>query len=180
MPKALIPLANGVEEMEAVITMDTLRRAGWTVISAGIGRRSITASRGVNVVADTEWNGLDLASFDALVVPGGAEGTKALMADATVLDAIRDFAAKGRLVAAICAGPLVLQAAGILNGRRVTCHPAVKDQISGATRLDDRVVVDGRIVTSQGPGTTFEFALTLISLLSGEETANKVRVGLVL
>ena len=185
MKNVLVPLAEGVEEMEAVIIIDVLRRAGWRVVSAAVrppGQPGslLKASRGVLLAADVEWTAVRSEDFDALVLPGGSGGTQVLRRDARILEAVRSFAQAGKWVAAICAGPLVLQDAGILKGVRATCHPGVRQELREALASDDRVVVDGRIVTSQGPGTAFEFALTLIRLLEGAAAAGKVREGLVL
>ena len=179
--KALIPLADGVEEMEAVILTDVLRRAGWTVTTAGMKPGPVSASRGVRLVPDAAWDDLDPAAFDALVLPGGAQGTRNLSAHEGVLAAVRAFDAEGRLLAAVCAAPLVLQAAGILGpDRRVTCHPAVRTQLREATYVDERVVEDGHRVTSQGPGTCFEFALALVARVEGRGRAAKLAAELCL
>lgn len=162
MASVLIPLADGVEEMEAVILIDVLRRAGLEVVTAGLTTKPVTASRGVRLVPDRNWDELQPAAFDILAIPGGAEGVNRLKADSRILTAVRAFDQQGKWIAAICAGPLVLQQAGILAGRRVTCHPGVEDQLTATTRLADRVVVDARLITSQGPGTSFEFALTIV------------------
>jgi len=180
MIRALVPLADGVEEMEAVIIVDVLRRARWQVTVAGLDAAPVVASRGVKLVPDAAWPAIDIAGHDVLALPGGSAGAKALMADRRVLDAVRQFTEAGKLVGAICAAPLVLQAAGVLRGRRATCHPAVRDRLTEPTPSDDRVVVDGRIVTSQGPGTAFEFALTLIRLAGSPAEAEAVAKGLVL
>ena len=127
---ALVPLANGVEEIEAVIIIDTLRRATWEVTSAGIAAQVITASRGVRLMPDAAWNDVKPKSYDVLVVPGGLGGTKRLCETKAVLDVIKSFHADGKVIAAICAGPLVLQAAGILDGIRVTCHPGVASDLT--------------------------------------------------
>lgn len=177
MTRALVPLANGVEEMEAVIIIDTLRRAGWDVVSAGIARGLVTASRGVRLAPDADWSAIDPATFDALVIPGGSDGTAVLCRDERVLAAARDFMANGKTIGAICAGPLVLQSAGVLEGRKFTCYPGI--DIAAGTRLDEKVVVDGNIVTSQGPGTAFDFALTLIGL-NDKESARKTASAMLL
>ena len=178
--KALVPVANGSEEMEAVIVIDVLRRAQWEVTCVGLDDRPIKASRGVVIVPDAAWDAIDPASYDLLVFPGGNQGSKNLRADARVLKAVREFDAAGKTVAAVCAGPLILQEAGILAGREATCHPGVADELTATERSEERVVVDGHVVTSQGPGTTFEFALTLIALKEGEEKADAIARGLVL
>jgi len=180
MPKALVPLANGAEEMEAVIVIDTLRRAKWDVVSVGLTGKKVTASRGVKLVADAEWADIAPSSFDIVILPGGREGTRILCSDARIQKLLREFVKADKWVAAICAAPLALQAAGMLTGRRATCHPGVADELTATRRLNDRVVVDGRIVTSQGPGTSFEFALELIRLLDGPTAADAVAAGLIL
>ena len=187
MAAVLVPLANGVEEMEAVIIIDILRRAGWDVTSAAVesssfhaDKTAVLASRGVVLLADTTWDMVDPAGFDVLALPGGSDGTDALAAHPGVLAAVRAFVASGKLVGAVCAAPLVLKAAGVLAGRTVTCHPAVRDQMAPFSAVGDRVVVDGRIVTSQGPGTAMEFALALLQAVDGKDAAENVASGLVL
>jgi len=169
--KALVPLADGVEEMEAVIVIDTLRRAQWEVTSAAIGNQTVEASRDIRLVADALWNDIDPSAYDAMVLPGGIEATRRLASHAGVLETVRVFAATGRTVAAICAAPLVLQAAGILEGREATCHPSVRADLTATSAGNGRVIVDGNVITSQGPGTAFEFALTLIRYLDDPRKA---------
>ena len=182
MARVLIPLADGVEEMEAVIIIDVLRRAGWSVTSAAVGAsRRVHASRGVVIEADAEWDAVRPDAFDAILIPGGMGGTRCLAGHDGVKDAVRTHRRQGNLVGAICAGPLVLQAAGILDGRRATCHPAVRDELTAPLAVtDDPVVCDGLLLTSQGPGTAFDFALAAIEALDGHAAAATVRAGLVL
>jgi DJ-1 family protein len=174
--RILIALADGVEEMEAVITIDVLRRAALEVVAAAIGeRREVKASRGVRLVADALWSELQPESFDLLALPGGMGGVRALAADSRVLAALRAFLAAGKPVAAICAAPLVLQAAGLLKGRAFTCHPGAAAEIrpSGIPR-QEAVVEDGPLITSQGPGTAIAFALAIVRRLAGDAAAEKV------
>jgi 4-methyl-5(b-hydroxyethyl)-thiazole monophosphate biosynthesis len=174
MTRALVPLADGAEEMEAVIIIDTLRRAGWHVACVGIRKGPVVASRGVRLVPDAVWSEVDPDSFDVLVLPGGGGGTEQLLGHSGLLDALRRFHDRGSITAAVCAGPLVLQGAGLLDGRRATCHPGVAGRLTVTERLDEPVVVDGTVVTSQGPGTSFLFALTLIAMVDGKEEARKI------
>ena len=167
MTRAIVPLADGVEEMEAVIIIDTLRRAGWEVVCAGVREGVITASRGVRIAPDTHWDAVDPSAFDALVIPGGSGGAETLRRDNRILSAVRDFMAGNKIVGAICAGPLVLESAGVLAGRSVTCYPGVP--LTRGKRLDERVVIDGNLVTGQGPAMAFEFALALAGLVDGEK-----------
>ena len=178
MIRVLIPLADGVEEIEAVILIDVFRRAQFEVTVAGLRPGEITASRGVRLVPDLSWEELGDRTFDLMMIPGGMDGTLRLMRDVRVLAQIRNMVEAGQWVGAICAGPLVLQAAGVLNDGRVTCNPAVADQLTVTSRLPDRVVIDGRLMTSQGPGTTMEFALAAIRELAGSALAKRVSEGL--
>lgn len=175
MKRVLVPLAEGAEEMETVIIVDILRRANCEVCVAGLaGTAPAACSRGMRILPDTGLDAVDPKTFDALVLPGGKGGTERLMNNNRILDIVRDFSASGRLVAAVCAAPLVLQKAGIVDGRKITCHPGVAGQIAKTTRRNDRVVVDGRIVTSQGAGTTLEFALTIVKMLEGQAVADRI------
>ena len=179
MARILIPVADGCEEMETVITADILRRAGWDVVLAGIqGDQPVTASRGVRILPDARWETLDLLSFDGIVLPGGHGGTEALCSHDGVQETLRIFHIEERWIAAICAAPLALHKAGVLKGRAFTCYPGVEKEIGRADRSDDAVVVDGHIVTSQGPGTAIAFALKLIQLIDGTPATEKVRNGL--
>lgn len=176
--RVLIPLANGVEELEAVTLIDVLRRGGIDVTSASLTETlPVKGSRSVTLLADASWASLDIAGFDALVLPGGGKGTEHLAADTRVLDAVRSFDEAGKLVAALCAAPTVLAAAGILNGRKATCYPTCADQL-GTAYDDAPVIADGNVITSQGPATAMLFALVLIQHLTDDETAQRVAEGL--
>lgn len=179
-PTVLVPLANGVEEMEAVITIDLLRRAQWSVVTAGVDDGVLTASRGVRLVPDQPWTVIRPDDFDILMIPGGAPGVERLLLFPPLLEAIRRFHAAGKWIGAVCAAPLVLQAAGILDGRQATCHPAAAPRLTAPRRLDQRTVVDGRILTSQGAGTTFEFALKMIECVDGPAKARAIADAIVL
>lgn len=174
MARILVLLADGTEEMEFVITVDMLRRAKHDVVTAAIGAETVTASREVRLMADTKLASVRLDEYDALIVPGGGPGVEAMSKDPRVLEAVRQFHQRNKLVAAVCAGPRVLHNAGVLAGRKYTCYPGIEAHITNATRQDQRVVRDGNIITSQGPGTTFAFALTIIAYFDGVEKAREV------
>lgn len=186
MKRVAVLLAPGFEEIEAVTVIDVLRRAGLEVTAAGTVAGPIRASRGVVVVPDATLDAVVGRVFDAVVLPGGGPGAQALREDARVLDLVRVHARGGALVAAICAAPTVLVSAGVLAGKRITGHPSVHAALAegcaaaGAT-LDAgaRVVADGRLVTSQGPGTTMEFALALVERLVSREQAEELRKAMV-
>jgi len=177
MKQVLVPLAHGFEEIETVTIVDILRRAGARVILAGTASGPIKGSRGVVVVPDALLQEVLAQSFDLVVLPGGQPGTDNLMADERVKTLLKSMQAGGKPIAAICAAPLVLHAAGILAGRTVTSHPSVKERLRGVTYSENRVVRDGQVVTSRGPGTALEFALALVDLLFGPDMVDKVNQG---
>jgi len=175
--RALVPLAPGFEEMEAVIIVDVLRRAGVEVALAGLeGVGPVLGSRGISASAEVDLDEVGAETFDAIVLPGGMGGTLAMRDDERVVAAVRRHAEAGRLVAAVCAAPLVLERAGLLRGRTATSHPGVRDELAGAGVVlsGDRVVRDGDLLTSQGPGTAMEFALAVAEALVGAEVAREV------
>ena len=172
-------VADGSEEMEVVITVDVLRRAGIGVFLAGVGEgRLVTASRGVRIAPDGAWDPAEATRFDALVVPGGLGGVQTLRQDESVKQAVREFMLAGKLVASLCAGPTVLQDAGVLAGKTYTSHPNSREELTAGAWVDRPVVRDGNLVTSQAPGTAFAFALALIEILDSPETARKVATGM--
>ena len=167
--RVLVPLAEGFEEMEAVIIMDVLRRAGWHVVAAALADEPlVTGARGTRLVADALLSTLSVRDFDMIVLPGGAEGSRRLAASGMVLDMVRGFDEAGKWVAAMCAAPQVLYAAGLLQGRAYTCYPGIEAAFTGCQRSTGRVVQDGTMITSQGPGTAFEFALHLLEQAEGK------------
>lgn len=180
MSKVLVPLAAGCEELEAVTVVDILRRAGVEVVTAGLVPGPVRASRGMVLVPDTMLDEVLRQEFDMIVLPGGMPGSEHLKNDARIIALLRRMAASGKWTAAICAAPMALHAAGVLEGRRATSFPGVLDQLQGTHRyLDNAVVVDGTVVTSRGPGTAMDFALTLVEVLSGRACRERVEAGLV-
>ena len=179
--RVLVPLAEGFEEMEAVILLDVLRRGGIEALAVAMGAaREVAGAHGLTLLADTIWTEIDPAGFDMIAIPGGMGNTRRLQKDERLLKMLREYHEGGKPLAAICAAPLVLQSAGLLKGRTVTCHPGVAEEMTDAKRLDDRVVVDGKIITSQGPGTSFDFALAIVRRLVGEAKAGEIAGGMVL
>lgn len=178
---ALIPIANGCEEMEVVIIIDTLRRAEWDVTVAGLTAGTIEASRGVKLVPDISWDQINPADFDVLLLPGGFGGTEAFMKHAGVQQAIKDFNAAGKWFGSICAAALALNEAGVLEGKKFTCYPGGEAKLPAHIQpVDEAVVVDGHLITSQGPGTAFEFALKVIAECGSPNLSDEVRAGLLL
>lgn len=167
MKRVLVPLAEGFEELEAVTIIDILRRAGVEVVVASLGESPVTGAHGIRLAADTPLAALVEQDFDMIALPGGMPGAEHLRKDARVADLARRLHAKGRPVAAICAAPMVLAAAGLLDGRRATSYPGFLKDALKTTVTNEAVVVDGRVITSRGPGTALDFALQLVETLEG-------------
>lgn len=175
-PVVLVPLAQGCEELEAVTITDLLTRAGFTVVTAGLDDQPVKASRGMVLLPETTMEQIMSASFDAMVLPGGLPGANHLRDNEYVQKKLKQMAAEEKFIAAICAAPKALATAGLLENKKVTSYPGSLDDfpVTGMTYVDDPVVVDGRLVTSRGPGTAMDFTLTLIELLAGKEKRDQV------
>jgi 4-methyl-5(b-hydroxyethyl)-thiazole monophosphate biosynthesis len=174
--QALVPLAEGFEEIEAVTIIDVLRRGGVEVTTAALTRGPVRGSHGIALECDATLESVSGRDFDAVVLPGGMPGAKNLKEDARLRDLLRRSAERGKLVAAICAGPIALEAAGLLAGKRATSYPG--HELPSATRSEEAVVSDGNIVTSRGPGTALEFALALVARLAGADTSAQLRAAM--
>ena len=181
MKKLGIFMADGCEMIEGLAVVDVVRRTGeMEIITIAIGdTKEVTSSHNVTFLADALSAEVNYDELDGIVLPGGMPGTLNLGANETVNTVIKKFAAEGKLVAAICAAPSVLGAAGILEGRHATCHPGFEEKLIGATCLEDAVVIDGHIVTSRGMGTAVDFGLAIVWLMLDDEVVEKVKKGIV-
>ncbi len=174
MPKRVLCLLfDGFEEIEAVTPIDLLRRAGLEVTVAAIGESlNIRGRSGIVIKADTPLGSSHTAgNFDLLLIPGGP-GVVFLRNDGRAARLAANFHAAGKWIAAICAAPLVLEDAGLLDGRNFTAHSSTHQDLTGASH--ERVVTDGQLITSRGAGTAQDFALALITALAGQNTAGTV------
>ncbi|MBK7541780.1 MAG: DJ-1/PfpI family protein [Candidatus Competibacteraceae bacterium] len=178
MATVLIPLAQGCEELEAVTLIDLLRRAGVTVVVAGLEQGAVTASRGVVLLPEVTLDAVLDRDFDLVVLPGGLGGAQRLEADQRIATLLRRQAEQGRYIGAICAAPKVLASAGLLNYREATAYPGILDGQSEIRLSSAAVVRDGTFLTSRGPGTAMDFALVLIELLCGRGTRDEVEAAL--
>lgn len=177
--KAAVLLATGFEEIEAVTPVDVLRRAGVEVTVAGIeGHNPVVGAHGIAVGVDAQIGALCADDLDLVVLPGGMPGATHLARSEAVRRLVRDLAGRGRLVAAICAAPVALQAAGVLDGRRVTVYPGFEAQLTGATCTGARVERNGWLITSRGAGTAMDFALELVAALGDPERARSLRASM--
>lgn len=181
MKRVLLLLSPGFEEMEAVTPLDLLRRAGIEVISASIGPDlQVTGSHGIRIEADKKIGDCLEEAFDLVLLPGGP-GVEGLRKDERVLALVRRAHASGVPLAAICAAPLVLADAGVAKDHRITSFPSARNELQDRIReySEDRVVRDGKVITSRGAGTAEEFSLDLIAFLIGPEASEKVRTSII-
>jgi 4-methyl-5(b-hydroxyethyl)-thiazole monophosphate biosynthesis len=183
--KALVLLAEGFEEVEALSPVDYLRRAGVEVVTAAVGeKRTVRGARKIEVVADTtlaEWQKSEKPeSWDAVILPGGMPGSANLAASKETAALLGRMAADGKWLCAICAAPaVVLSPMGLLSGRKFTCYPGMEEKARDGAWSQDRVVIDenpssGGIITSRAAGCAGEFAVAIIGKLLGRAEGEKV------
>lgn len=180
MAKVLVPLANGFEDIEAVSIVDVLRRGGVEVVTASIhSSPEVQSAHGIVMRADALLDDVLDETFDAIVLPGGGEGTENLRNCASLISLIVRHRQEGRLLCAICAAPTVLQAAGVLEPQHhVTCYPSCQMDIF-CNWVDEPVVEHEGFITGQAPGSAMLFSIVVLSALVGESTAKKVSRGMV-
>jgi 4-methyl-5(b-hydroxyethyl)-thiazole monophosphate biosynthesis len=180
MPNVLVPLAQGCEELEAVTIIDLLRRADINVTTASLTDEPVTCARGTVIIADTALDVVLNNDFDLVVLPGGLPGADNLTADPRIHQIITRLAGEGKYVGAICAAPKVLVENGILDGKKATAYPGSLSALDTSNvQLNEAAIqIDGKVITSKGPGTAMDFALALIELLLDKEARNNVETPL--
>jgi len=172
--KVVVPLAEGFEEIEFSTIVDILRRAEIDVTVAGLKEGIINGAHGVRVTPDTSLDKIRADDFDVIILPGGSPGFVNLGKSEKVLKLVKEMYDRNKYVTAICGAPSVLAKAGVIQGKRATIFPGMEDTLTGAQYSGERVVVEGKIITSQGPGTAMEFAIKLVEVLEGKTKADAV------
>jgi len=167
--KVLVPLAPGFEEIEAVTIVDVLRRAEIEVTTAYTSGNPVTGSHGITVAADIDINDIIPSEYGMIALPGGMPGSTNLRDDKRIIEITAKIYSANGFTAAVCAAPIVLAKAGLLENRNVTCYPGFESMLDRAVYLHDPVVTDGRIITGKGPGCAIPFALKLVEIISGKE-----------
>lgn len=181
MKEVFIFLANGFEEIEAIATIDVIRRAEIKITTVSISDDyPVTGAHDIIVKADKLFKDTDFSSGDMLILPGGMPGASNLNAHAGLKDLLKKYIAGGKKVAAICAAPLVLGGLGLLEGKNATAYPGFEATLTGAHFVKTNVVIDGNIITSRGPGFAMDFGLAIVTQLAGDEKANEVASGMLL
>ncbi len=179
MAKVYMFLAEGFEDIEALIPLDVLRRGGVDVNTVSITDQNLVVSaHGVAMLADWTFEECDLSDADLLMLPGGMPGATNLNAHEALQQALVAQNERGGLISAICAAPLVLGGLGLLRGKKATCYPGFEQTLEGATYTGDLCTVDGNVTTGEGPAAAFPFAYSLLSQLKGQQTADQVAVGM--
>lgn len=183
MASVIIPLAKGFEELEAVALIDVMRRGGIEVrvayLEDELQGNLVLGANGITIQADTSIKNIISEDFDMMVLPGGWGGTHALAENARVRELLQEFKAT-KVVGAMCAAPYALKKAGVL-GDEYTCYPGVQEEIDHPGYRDDlKVVTDGNVMTSQGPGTAVCFGLAIVERLVGKESMQAVKEGMLL
>ena len=182
MAKVYVFLADGFEDVEALIPIDVLRRGGVEVVTVSTTEFPLVESaHGVNIEADIQFDQADYADADLLMLPGGMPGASNLFAHEGVCQAVMAQFAAGKKVSAICAAPaVVLAQLGVLDGKKATCYPGFEKALdeAGATYTGDLVTVDGTVTTAEGPAAAFPYAYELLGQLTDRDTARQIAVGM--
>jgi 4-methyl-5(b-hydroxyethyl)-thiazole monophosphate biosynthesis len=168
MKKVAVLFAEGFEEIEALTVVDIMRRANVTCHMIGIDKINVLGTHSIQVKCDKTLDN-DIKDYDLIVLPGGMPGAKNLQENKKVIEAVKYFNESGKLVSAICAAPIVLGTANIIENRNITSYPGFEDELKGCNYKEDRVVVDGNIITSRGPATAMEFAYKLLEILGNDK-----------
>lgn len=170
MSRVYIMLADGFETIEALTPVDIFHRAGIEVVTVSItDSTNVRSSHGVNVIADTVIGKTDFTDGDLVVLPGGYPGFVNLSNCPKVGEVVKQYYESGKLVAAICGGPSVLQTFGIAKGKKVTCHSSVRDKMTDYVLSDERLEVDGNLITAAGAGISLHFSLVLAAILTNDK-----------
>lgn len=178
--KLIVFLANGFEEVEALTVVDYLRRMDVEVDTVSITQdKQVNGSHDIPVLADKIIDEIDqVDSYDGVVIPGGMPGATNLRDNPRVIEIVKEIDKKGKLAAAICAGPIVLEKAGVIEGKKVTSYPGFEDQLSSGVYQEENVVRDHNIITARGPALAVDFAIEIVKYLLGEEKANELKKGI--
>jgi len=173
--KVLIAVADGMEELEAIAIIDCLGRAGADLTIASVQKQQITTARKVKITADFLITDCAGKTYDLIVLPGGVPGAESFRDSKVLIEMLKKQKEAGRFYAAICASPAIAFAYhGLLAGKKATCYPGMEDKLPDSSAANQRVVVDGNCITSQGPGTALEFSLKLVELLFGNRKSQEL------
>ncbi|MCK8817261.1 DJ-1/PfpI family protein [Natroniella sulfidigena] len=175
MSKIVIPLAEGFEEIEAVTSIDVLRRAEIEVVTVSLGDLKVTGANEITIEADQSIDQITSTDLTGIILPGGMPGAVNLREDERVINLIQELADDNKLIAAICAAPIVLEEAGVLKDKEATSYPGFKPRMKSCKYQEDRVVIDDNLITGRGPGVALEFVLTIVKYLANQDAALELK-----
>lgn len=178
MKNVVLFLSNGVEEIEAIAIVDILRRANIKCDMCSNGEIKIIGAHNIAFDADLTIKEINAEDYDCLVLSGGMGNVISLKEDPRVIEIVKSFDKQNKIIAAICAAPIILNKADVIKGRKITSYPSVKDQLIGCDYQEDIVVEDNNFITSRGPATAMEFALKIAERLAGKDVTDKLREGM--
>lgn len=173
-----ILLADGFEEVEAIATIDMLKRGGVEITMAGLEKLTVTGSHGIGVLCDCLVGDISFDSVEGVILPGGLPGTTNLDNSPAVHKLLSYAFDNDKYICAICAAPSVLGQMGILKGKKAVCYPGYENELTGAILSDESVVRDGKVITAKGAGVTIDFGLEIVAALKGTDAAEKIRKGI--
>ncbi len=168
-------LADGFEEIEALVPVDILKRANFEVLTVGIGSPTINGTHGISINCDITEDEITFDGLEGIILPGGMPGALNLENSKTVQSAINYCVDNDLLICAICAAPQILGHKGLLNGKNASCFPGFESELIGATLVSEKAVTDGNIITSCGAGATFEFGFEILKYLTNENTSENLK-----
>lgn len=175
MKKAALILADGFEEVEAITPVDVLRRANIEVTTISVtGKKEVTGSHDITVLADEVFENIDFSAFDAIILPGGMPGANNLNNHKKLKETLLSFSKKEKILGAICAAPLVFGELNILKDKKAICYPGFEQHLKGATIIESNTVKDNNLITGVGVGASMQFALSLVEELTGKKTADEL------
>ncbi len=175
MKRVLVPIADGFEEIEAITIVDILRRAGLRVFFSSLKQGEVRGSRRIRVIPDLFMNEAVYQEWDAIIVPGGKQSVDSLRKDPRLMNLIRKLNEQGKLIGGICAAPYALRDAGVFGDKKMTTYPTFEDEFKDCQFVNEPVVYDQNVVTSQSPGTALEFSLKLVEILVSKEMSDRLR-----
>lgn len=179
--KIMIPFAAGFEEIEAITNIDVLRRAGIDVVTVSLNDNLLVkGAHSITFKADLNLKDIVSEELDGIILPGGMPGAANLRDNSKIIKILKNLNRENKLIAAICAAPIVLEEADVIQGKNVTSYPGFEDDLSSCNYISDRVVCDNNIITGRGPGAALEFALAIVNYLLDDETSDQLKEDMII
>ncbi len=173
--KIMVPFADGFEEVEAITNVDVLRRAEIDVLTVTLDKETVIGAHNLEIITDYTLSNINITELDGIILPGGMPGAANLRNDLRIINIVKELYRNNKLIAAICAAPIVLEEAGIIKNRQITSYPGFESQLKSSVYKTDRIVIDNNIITGRGPGVALEFALAIVSYLKNDQIADQIK-----